>query len=333
MKRRVFLVCGLCLAGISPRARAQGAGYLSRVAILSPQPSTAADSASGDPFAAFLKALHELGYVDGRNIQLDFRFAENHLDLLPGLAAELVKGRPDVIHTYTTAGALAAAGATTRIPIVVGAAGEEVIERLAGNFARPVTNVTGVTGTGVSAEQKCLQLLKEAGPEVSRIGVLSNPDNQLWRDYHGALNAAANQLGLTLIFVESRGAVDIDRALSQLANGMLDGLLIANDATLAGDESIRAQIIQFARERRLPSASTLIGYARDGGLLSLGTDLGFVFRRAAEYVHRIIHGARPSDLPVERPAKFRLSVNLDTAKALGLTIPPAILARADEVIE
>src|SRR6266851_1684816 len=154
MRRRVFLVCGLCLAGISPRARAQGAGYLPRVAILSPQPSTAADPASGDPFAAFLKALHELGDVD-------FRFAENHLDLLPGLAAELVKGRPDVIHTYTTAGALAAAGATTSIPIVVGPAAEEVIERLAGNFARPVTNVTGVTLTGVSVGQKCLQLLKE----------------------------------------------------------------------------------------------------------------------------------------------------------------------------
>jgi putative tryptophan/tyrosine transport system substrate-binding protein len=113
---------------------------------------------------------------------------------------------------------LAAAGATTSIPIVVGPAAEEVIERLGGNFARPVTNVTGVTLTGVSAQQKCLQLLKEAGPAVSRIGVLSNPDNQLWRDYHGALDVAANQLGLTLIFVESRGAVDSDRALSQLAN-------------------------------------------------------------------------------------------------------------------
>jgi putative tryptophan/tyrosine transport system substrate-binding protein len=150
LRARTSFFVGQKRAGMCRIARAQGAGEPPRLAILSPQPSTAADPASGDPFAAFLKALHELGYVDGRNIQLDFRFAENHLDLLPGLAAELVKGRPDVIHTYTTAGALAAAGATTSIPIVVGPAGEEVIERLAGNFARPVTNVTGVTGTGVS---------------------------------------------------------------------------------------------------------------------------------------------------------------------------------------
>jgi putative ABC transport system substrate-binding protein len=330
---RAFLVCWLCLAAIGSEAGAQGATDLPRVAILSPDPPTAADPATGNPLAMFLEALHERGYVDGRNIRLDFRFAENRLDRLPALAAELVKARPAVIYTHTTAGAFAAVGATTSIPIVVGPAGEPTMEQLAGNFAKPVANVTGFTLSAGSQNEKCLQLLKEAAPALSRIGVLLNPDNRLWRDTPIALNAAAEQLGLVLIRIESQGAIDIDRTLSHYTNGTVDGLLLANDATLAGDSIVRARVIEFAREQHLPSASTYTTYAQDGGLLSLGADMGSIFRRAAEYVHRIIHGAQPSELPVERPAKFRLSVNLTTAKALGLTIPQTILGRADEVIE
>ena len=334
MNWRAFLVCWLCLAAIGSEAGAQGATDLPRVAILSPDPPTAADPATGNPLAMFLEALHEQGYVDGRNIRLDFRFAENRLDRLPALAAELVKARPAVIYTHTTAGALAAAGATTSIPIVVGPAGEQTMEQLAGsNFAKPVANVTGFTGGVGSQEEKCLQLLKEAAPDLSRIALLLNPDNRIWRDNRIALNAAAEQLGLVLIRVESRGALDIDRTLSHYTNGTVDGLLLANDSMLAGDSSIRARVIEFAREQHLPSASTYATYAQDGGLLSLGPDMGSIFRRAAEYVHRVIHGARPSELPVERPAKFRLSVNLTTAKAIGLTVPPSILGRADEVSE
>jgi putative tryptophan/tyrosine transport system substrate-binding protein len=333
MKRRAFLVSWLCLAAIGSEAGAQGATGLPRVAILSPDPPTAVDPATGNPLVIFLEALHERGYVDGRNIRLDFRFAENRLDQLPVLAAELVKARPAVIYTHTTAGAFAAAGATTSIPIVVGPAGEQTMEQLAGNFAKPVANVTGFTLSVGSQNEKCLQLLKEAAPALSRIAVLLNPDNRFSRDALIALNAAAEQLGLVLVRVESRGAVDIDRTLSDYTNGTVDGLLLDNDSTLAGDSSVRARVIEFAREQHLPSASTYTTYAQDGGLLSLGTDMGPIFRRAAEYVHRIIHGARPSELPVERPAKFRLSVNLKTAKTLGLTIPPSILGPADEVIE
>ena len=147
------------------------------------------------------------------------------------------------------------------------------------------------------------------------------------------MKVATEQLGSVLIRVESRGAVDIDRTLSHYTNGTVDGLLLVDDSTLAGDSSVRARVIEFAREHHLPSVSSYSTYARDGGLLSLGTDMGSIFRSAAEYVHRIIHGARPSELPVQRPTKFELVINLKTAKALGLTIPPSILARADEVIE
>jgi len=333
VKRLAFLVCWLCLAAIGSKAGAQGATDLPRVAILSPDPPTAADPATGNPLAMFIEALRERGYVDGRNLRLDFRFAENRLDRLPALAAELVKARPAVIYTHTTAGAFAVAGATTSIPIVVGPAGERTMEQLAGNFAKPVANITGFTLNAGSQNEKCLQLLEEAAPAVSRIGVLLNPDNPLSRDTPIALNATAELLGLVLILIESRGAIDIDQMLGHYTNGTVDGLLLDNDSTLAGDSSVRARVIEFAREQHLPSVSTYINYAQDGGLLSLGTDMGSVFRRAAEYVHRILHGARPSELPVERPTKFRLSVNLATAKTIGIIVPPAILGRADEVIE
>jgi putative tryptophan/tyrosine transport system substrate-binding protein len=332
MRRRDFitLLGGGAVAWSLGAQAQQPAMNLPRVAILSPDPATA----GGDRLAAFLGTLGESGYVDGRNIRLDIRFAENRLDRLSALAGELVNARPAVIYTFTTAGAFAAAGATTSIPIVVGAASEETMEQLAGNnFAKPVGNVTGFT-LGVEGQaEKCLQLFKEAAPDLSRIGVVLNPDNRFLHDTPIALKAATEQLGLVLIRVESRGAVDIDRALSHYINSAVDGLLLDDDSTLAGDSSVRARVIEFAREQHLPSASINTTYARDGGLLSLGTDIGSIFRSAAEYVHRIIHGARPSELPVQRPTKFELVVNLKTAKALGLTIPPSILVRADEVIE
>jgi putative ABC transport system substrate-binding protein len=332
MRRRAFLLSWVCVVSTGGQVRAKVSTAQPRLGLLVPDPSTAADPVSGR-LAPFLAAFRELGYIDGQNIRLDFRFAENRLDLLPGLAAELVNAQPDVIYTYTTAGALATARATTSIPIVVGPAGEAVMERLAGNFARPLTNVTGFTLAGVSAVEKCLELLKQAAPDVSRTAVLLNPDNPAWRDYPTVLDAAAEQLGLALIRVESRGAVDIDRTLSEQTGQALDGLLLVEDAALAGDQSVLARVIEFARERRLPSVSTWSTYARDGGLLSLGTDLDFLLRRAAEYVHRIIGGARPSELPVQRPAKFRLSVNLDTAKTIDIVLPFEIVGRADEVIE
>jgi putative ABC transport system substrate-binding protein len=331
MKRRMFFFVCLCIAGIGSQAWAQGTADLPRVAILSP------DFAGRGAVPLFLEALRNLGYVDGRNIRIDTRFAENRLDQLPAIAAELVKARPDVIFTYNTAGAFAAARATTSIPIVAGPVAEETMAQLAGhNFARPVANITGFTTNARGQDEKCLQLLKEAAPNASRIAILLTPANPVWRDYPKVLKPAADELGLVLIRVETRGAADIARVLGQLATSAIDGLFLVGDSTLAGDADVRARVISFARDRRLPSASaTSIGntFARDGGLLQLGSDLGYLVRRAAEYVHRIIRGAQPRELPVERMAKFQLLVNLTTAKALGLAIPQSILARADEVIE
>jgi putative ABC transport system substrate-binding protein len=329
IRRRDFItLLGGAAASWPIAARPQGAGDPPRVAILSPYPATT------DRLAPFLGRLRELGYADGRNIRLDIRFAGNRLDQLPALAAELVKARPTVIYTSSTPGAFAAAGATTSIPIVVGPTGTETMEQLAGkNFAKPVANVTGFTDDdeGEAQDRLCLQLLKEAAPGASRIAVVVNPDNPSWRDYPNVLNAAAP--GLVLIRVDSRGAVDIGPTLSHYTNGTVDGLWLGDDVALAGEPGVRARVIEFAREQHLPSASTYATYAREGGLLSLGTDLGPIFRGAAEYVHRIIHGAKPGDLPVQLPTKYEMVVNLKTAKALGLNVPQSILLRADEVIE
>ena len=287
-----------------------------------------------DRLAAFLATLREFGDVDGRNVKFDIRFAENHLDRLPALAAELVKARPAAIYTYSTAGAFAAAGATTSIPIIVGPVAERTMEHLAGNFAKPGANVTGYAFEVENQSEKCLQLLKETAPALSRIGVLLNPDSPNTDDVLIASNAAAKQLGLVLVRIESRGSVDIDRTLSHYTNGTVDAILLVDDLTLAGDTGVRARVIEFARQQHLPSASVNTTYARDGGLLSLGTDMYPIFRGvAAEYVHRIIHGARPNELPVQLSTKLELVINLKTAKLLGLTIPPSILGVADEVIE
>ncbi len=263
---------------------------------------------------------------------IEFRFADDRLDRLPALAAELVAWRPDVIYTYTTGGARAAANATKTIPIVVGVAGEAVLLALAGNnLSRPVGNVTGITLESLGQQEKCLE---ETVPRASKVGVLLNPENPAWDEYPAILKPAADRLHLSLVRAVSRGATDIDRTLAQLDGKGLDALVVANDSTLlSGDGSVRDRIIGFARDRHLPSASTSSDYAKHGGLLSLGADQRYLRQRAAEYVHRIIDGARPGDLPVERPAKFKLTVNLLTAKAIGVTMPQSLLARADEVIE
>jgi putative ABC transport system substrate-binding protein len=329
MRRWVLLVYALCLTGIG-HTWAQGTGDLPRIAVLSPDPA----AAGSDRLAPFLGTLREFGYVDGRNVRFDIRFADNHLDRLPALAAELVKARPAAIYTYTTAGAFAAAGATTTIPIVVGPVAEQTMEHLAGNLAKPVANVTGYAFEVENPNEKCLQLLKETAPALSRIGVLLNPDSPNSDDVLIASNATATQLGLVLVRIESRGSVDIDQTLSHYNNGTVDAILLADDSTLAGDTVVRSRVVEFAHQQHLPSASVNTRYARDGGLLSLGTDMYPIFRRvAAEYVHRIVHGARPNELPVQLSTKLELVVNLKTAKVLGLTIPPSLLGLADEVIE
>jgi putative ABC transport system substrate-binding protein len=335
MKRRTF-IRAVALCGMSRAARAQSARKDLRIGILSPgkqADATCASEGLGRGVGCIIEGLRALGYTEGRNIAFEYRFAEGASGRLPALAAELVRLRPDVIVTFTTAGAEAAAGATTTIPIVVGPAGERTLERLAGNFARPVGNVTGFTLGSYEQEEKGLQLLKELAPRTSRVGVLVNPDNPNYRNYLDILRPSASQLGITLIRIEARNESDLPQVFAAIRASAADAIYMVDDAALAGAGEVRKQILQWAIGSRLPVASSSSRVAPDGGLVSLGTDSSALSRRAAFYVHRILSGAKVADLPVERPTTFKLSVNRKTAAALGLTIPQSLLLRADEVIQ
>ena len=334
-RRHILLVIGVVTAWIPPRAWTQPV-RLQTVGILSP--GRQADMACGSNklghnAGCFVEGLRSLGYGEGRNVAFEYRFAEEASERLPALAAELVSLRPDVIFTFTTGGADAAAGATSTIPIVVGPASERTLERLAGNFARPVSNVTGFTLESLGQEEKCLQLLKELAPRTSRVAVLVNPDNPNTRRDTDALRPAANQLGLTLVRVEARNDSDLPRAFAMIQASGADAIYMVDDAALAGTAEVRKQVIKWAMSGRLPVASSSSRVAPDGGLVSLGTDSSVLSRRAASYVHRILGGAKPGDLPVERPTTFKLSLNLKAAKALGIVVPPSLVHRADEVIQ
>ena len=286
--------------------------------------------------------MRELGYVDGKNVSFEFRFAEDDYKRLPALAAALVRLRPDVILTAGP-GATAAAKATTMIPIIVGPGGEETLTRLAGNLAHPTANVTGFTLVSVEQEIKCMQFLKELVPHISRVAVLLNPDSPSNRDYPGILAPGAAQLGLTLIRIEARHVSDLPRAFAAIVASGANAIFMVDDpaasvhdfATIAQSEWIEysKQVSDWALKRGLPAASSNARVASDGGLLSFGADLNALNRRAAGYVDKVLKGVKPVDLPVERPSVFNLSVNLKTAKALGLTIPQSLLLRADEVIQ
>jgi putative ABC transport system substrate-binding protein len=335
-RRCVLWLIAAITAALSTSGWTQQPGRLQKIGILSPgkQSDVAClPNNQGGGVGCFVEGLRALGYADGRNVALEYRFAEGSAERLPALAAELVKLRPDVIYTYTTGGADAAAVATATIPVVVGPAGERTFERLAGNFARPVGNVTGLTLDSPGQDQKCLQLLKELAPRTSRVAVLANPDNPNFGGQLDRLRPAAEQLSLMLTSVAARNAAGLPQAFAAIRASGADAILIADDVALAGTSEVRKQIAEWALSRGLPVASSSSRVAADGGLVSLGTDNSELVRRAAFYVHRILGGAKPADLPVERPMTFKLSLNRKTAKALGLTIPQSLLLRADEVIQ
>jgi ABC-type uncharacterized transport system substrate-binding protein len=219
---------------------------------------------------------------------------------------------------------------TRTIPVVVGPAGENVFAELAGNFARPAGNITGLTLHSQGQDEKCLEMLKEASPKTMRVGVLVNPLNPVLRDAPTFLRPAADALGLTLVRMEAAHADEVDAAFT---SAEIDGLHVPDDANLAGRPSAREKIIQLTSARRVPVVSSHLAFAQAGAIIALGTDIPALARRAASYVDKVLKGAKPSDLPVERPTVFKLVTNVKAARGLGLVLPPTLLARADEVID
>ena len=282
----------------------------------------------------FKQALGKLGYEPGRTIEIAERYADSDVSRLPALAAELVALQPRVLFTDTAPAAVAAARATRSIPIVVGATNEATLVELAGGtMARPSTNVTGFSVTSVEMDIKCLALLIEATPAAKRIGVLIHPGFPATRDYPAVLKPALGASGAVLIRLESSGLADIDAALAKAAAEQVDSLYVYNNPQNAGDPDARQRVLLFAAAAGIPVASTHQDFARDGALLAMGPSFAAVAVGAAGYVDKILRGAKPADLPVQRPSVFTTIINLKTANALGLAIPPLLLARADEVIE
>ena len=282
------------------------------------------------PIESLREGLRELGYVEGESLRFDYRWAEGRNDRHPILAAELVALPVDVIVTWGTPAALAAKGATSAIPIVMGAIGDPVRVGVVTNLARPGGNITGFSSATFEMEEKRLELLKELlFSRLSRVAVLTtnNPALPLTIQY---MQRAAAAFGLTLQPLEVREEKDFDAAFDAIRRDRPDAAMALADPFLGGHQ---ARIAAFMADIRLPAMYAYRHAVELGGLISYATNYHHLFRRAAGYIDRILKGTSPGDLPVQQPTKFELVINLKTAKALGLEVPPTLLARADEVIE
>jgi putative tryptophan/tyrosine transport system substrate-binding protein len=286
------------------------------------------------PYKAFRQRLRELGYPEGQNTAIEERAAEGRVERLSELAAELLGLRVDIILTAGgTESALAAKGATRTLPVVFVIAADPVSMGLVASFARPGGNITGLASMNAELDAKRLELLKEAVPGITRVAVLSNPVDPGAESAWTAQEAAARALEVQLQRLEVRGPNDFERAFGAAATGGAEALTVLASPRLFGTGSIYLpRIAAFAAKTRLPAISHAREFPEAGGLMSYGVSIPDLFRRAADHVDKILKGAKPADLPVEQPLKFELVINLKTAKALGLAIPPSLLFRADEVI-
>ena len=322
---------GSCIAALAVALLAAplGAGAqtakLPRIGIL-----TLAVASSTPVFEGFRQGLRDLGWVEGRNIALEYRFAQGRPAGLPALAAELVRLKVDVIVIEGGQAALAAKHATQTIPIVMAVIDDPVKAGLVASLARPGGNVTGLTLFASELSGKRLQLLKEVVPRSTLVAVIRNVTHPNAADLWGETEAAARSLDLRLQSVEVRSPADLGGAFKAVTSARPSAFITLADGMLFYN---RTRIVEFAAQSQLPAIYPDREFAKAGGLMAYGPSLASNFRRAATYVDKILKGAKPADLPVEQPTKFELVINAKTAKALGLTIPLAVLARADEVIQ
>ncbi len=317
----VILALGLLVVPLT--AEAQPVGQVYRIGFLSTDPPLA------HLWEALLDGLRERGYREGQNLVFERRFSEGHAELFPELAAELVRLRVDCIIVPTTPAALAAKHATQTIPIVMTTAINPVGAGLVASLARPGGNLTGLSGLGAALNEKRLELLQEVVPGLTRVAVLWNAANPANATAWHETQAAAHALGLRLHSQEVRGPQDFEGAFARMAQARPEALLVLSDALIGMH---RSQIVAFATQQHLPGMFAGRPSVVDGGLMYYGPNPSNNYRRAAYYVDRILKGAKPADLLVEQPMKFELVINLKTAQALGLTIPPSVLFQADEVI-
>ncbi len=320
----LLLTLGLLVA---PRAvEAQQPGKVYRIGMLRPGPPTV----NPHVLEAFRHGLREQGWVEGQNLLIEYRFGQGLYESLPGLAAELVRLPVEVMVTTSTPAALAAKAATSTIPIVFIAAADPVGSGLIATWGQPGGNITGVGGDVDVNTGKTFELLKEVVPAATRVAVLGNPNNPFYGAALQKLQAAAQLLRLDLHVMEVRDpASDLERAFAALAHERVDALCMLPEPAL---EPYRTRIVELVAARRLPAIYGVRSFVEAGGLMYYASDLAAQARSASVMVDKILRGTKPAEIPAEYPMKFTLTLNLKTAKALGLTIPPHILALADEVI-
>ena len=280
--------------------------------------------------AVFKQALTKLGYVEGKNLAIESRWAEGKPERFPGFAADLVRLKVEVIVAATTPAAQAAKSATETLPIVMVVIADPVGSGLVRSLARPGANVTGLSFLAADLAAKQLQLLKEAVPDLSNVGVFWLPTNPGHAFILKGLEAAATTRGVTLQPLEVRSPEEFNSAFAAMSKDRAGGLIVLPEPLYSRE---RARLAELAAKHRLPAIYGVVDHVPAGGLMAYAVDDRDNWRRAADYVDKILKGVNPADLPVEQPTKFELLINLKTAKALGLTIPPALLARADQVIE
>ncbi|MBI3373630.1 MAG: ABC transporter substrate-binding protein [Betaproteobacteria bacterium] len=323
MDRRETVVALLAL-GVAPvDLFAQQPGKVWRVGFLAGE--------GREPFHAdFTRGMRELGYVEGRNLSIEWRFANGKYEHLPTLATDLIDRRPDVLVTGSTPATRAAQKATTTIPIVMGTVGDPVGTGIVATLARPGGNVTGLSLATTDTSTKWLEFGKIVVPGVSRIAVLGNPNNPTYPIHLRNIRVAAQTVGIDVFPLDAASATEIERAFNTMSQKRVNSLIVLPDGFL-GNQAQR--IAQLALKHRLPSIASSRILAEAGLLISYGQDYAAYFRRAAIYVDKIFKGAKPSELPVEQPNILELIVNRKTAKALGITVPKELLLRADEVIQ
>ena len=330
MRRREFITFLGGLAAAWPiTGRAQQAAKVARIGYLSTNLAS-----SPHHHEAFRQGLRDLGYVEGRNVVIEYRDGEGKVERHPALAAELVALKVDVILAEGgTLGPRVAMRVTTTIPIVFIAVGDPVGSGLVTSLARPGGNVTGLSNIGPELVGKCLELLKQAVPGVDRVAVLWVPGalgERTDKDMLKGAEVAGRALGVQLQFVDARGLENFDRAFSDMTRARAGALTVLPSNMFLREHR---RLVALAAKNRLPAVYGLREFVDAGGLMSYGANLTDLYRRAATYVDKVLKGAKPADLPVEQPTKFELVINLKTAKALGLEIPPTLLTRADEIIE
>jgi len=323
MKRREFItLVGAAAASCPIMAHAQTGKKIPRIGVLWPNPPAT--------FEFMRQGLKERGYIEGQSINFEFRWAEGKLDQLPELARELVGIPVDLIVTLAPQATLAAKGATQTIPIVFVAIGEPVASGLVASLAHPGGNLTGTTRMLPEMSVKHVELLRETVPKLAKLAVLWNPINTSHRPTLQAIETAARPTSLQTIPFEVRDRAQLDAAFAMLSQEKSDGLIFIADPIFFINLK---RMAEFAASIRLPAVANFIEFPRVGGFIGYAPSIPEEFRHAAAHIDRILKGAKPGDLPVEQPTKFQLAVNLKTAKVLGLSVPPTLLARADEVIE